>query len=98
YALPDRRVEDPGIGLSIELPPGWVVLRPDNPFVGRPRARFSLANPGAGAYGAVSVVARPRFMDDLDGHLGEILQERLPRQPSLREGGRSDVQLGRGQG
>jgi len=37
-------------------------------------------------------------MDDLDGHLGEILQERLPRQPSQREGGRSDVQLGRGQG
>jgi hypothetical protein len=47
-------------------------------------------------FGAVSVVARPRFMDDLDGHLSELLQERLPRQPSQREGERSDAQLGRG--
>jgi hypothetical protein len=97
YALPDRRVEAPEIGLSIDLPAGWVALRPDNPFVDRPGSRVRLANPGVGAYGSIAVVARPQFMDDLDGHLAEILQERLPRQPSQREGDRADVQLGRGQ-
>jgi hypothetical protein len=98
YALPDRRVEDPEFGLAVDLPAGWVSLRPDNPFVARPGARLRLANPAAGVYGAVSVVPRPRFMDDLDGHLSELLQERLPRQPSQREGGRSDIQLGKGRG
>jgi hypothetical protein len=37
-------------------------------------------------------------MDDLDAHLDELLQERLPRVPSQKEGERSDVQLGRGRG
>jgi len=98
YALPDRRVEDPEVGLSIELPAGWVALRPDNPFVERRGLRVRLASPAVSAFGAVTVVARPRFMDDLDGYLAEILQDRLPRQPSMREGARADVQLGRGQG
>jgi hypothetical protein len=98
HALPDRRVEDAEFGLSIELPAGWVALRPDNPYVGDPAARVRLAHPAAAAFGAVSVVARPRYMDDLDAHLAEILRDRVPRQPSMREGARSDVQLGRGQG
>ena len=96
YALPDRRVEDAELGLSIELPAGWVALRPENPFVTLSGARIRLANGAAGTFGAVSMVPRPRFMDDLDGHLGELLQDRLPRQPSQREGERSFVQLGRG--
>jgi hypothetical protein len=37
-------------------------------------------------------------MDDLDAHLDELLQERLPRLPSQKEESRSDVQLGKGQG
>ncbi|HXK12651.1 MAG TPA: GYF domain-containing protein [Vicinamibacteria bacterium] len=98
YALPDRRIEDAELGLSIDLPPGWVALRPENPFVGRPGARARLANAGAGVFGAIFVAVRPAFMDDLDGHLAELLQERLPRQPSQKEGERSDVQLGRGKG
>lgn len=98
HALPDRRVEDAEAGLAIDLPAGWVALRPDNPFVVRPAARLRLAQPAASVFGAVSVAVRPRQMDDLDAHLDELLQERLPRLPSQKEGGRSDVQLGRGRG
>jgi hypothetical protein len=98
HALADRRVEDPATGLVVELPSGWVALRPDNPLVDRPGARLLLAQPAAGAFGAISVAVRPRQMDDLDAHLDELLQERLPRQPSQEEGERSDVQLGRGRG
>jgi hypothetical protein len=98
HALADRRVEDPVAGLAIELPAGWVALRPDNPFVVRPGARFRLAQPALSVFGAISVAVRPRQMDDLDGHLDELLQERLPRLPSQKETGRSDVQLGKGQG
>jgi len=98
YALPERRVEEPQAGLVVELPAGWVALREDNPFVSRPGARLRLARPAAGAFGAVSVAVRPRQMDDLDAHLDELLQERLPRMPSQKVGERSDVQLGRGRG
>jgi hypothetical protein len=98
YALPERRVEEPQAGLVVELPPGWVTLREDNPFVSRPGSRLRLAQPGAGAFGAVSLAVRPRQMDDLDAHLDDLLQERVPRMPSQKVGGRSDVQLGRGRG
>jgi hypothetical protein len=98
HALADRRVEDPEAGLVIELPTGWMALRPDNPFVVRPAARLRLAQPAASVFGAVSVVVRPRQMDDLDAHLDDLLQDRLPRLPSQREAGRSDVQLGKGRG
>ena len=98
HALADRRVEDPQAGLVVELPAGWVALREDNPFVSRTGSRLRLAQPSAGAFGAVSVAVRPRQMDDLDAHLDELLQERLPRMPSQKEGARADVQLGRGRG
>ena len=98
YALADRRVEEPQAGIVVELPAGWVALREDNPFVSRPGSRMRLAQPVAGAFGAVSVAVRPRQMDDLDAHLDELLQERLPRMPSQKEGERADVQLGRGRG
>jgi hypothetical protein len=98
YALADRRVEDKEAGLLIDLPTGWMALRPDNPFVVRPATRLFLAQPAASAFGAISVAVRPRQMDDLDAHLDELLQERLPRLPSQREAGRSDVQLGKGRG
>jgi hypothetical protein len=98
WALADRRIEDPGVGLTAELPPGWVALREDNPFVVRPGARLRLAQPAVGIFGAVTMKGEPRLMDDLDGYLDERLQERMPRQPSQKEGARVDVQLGRGQG
>ena len=98
HALAERRVEDPGAGLVVELPPGWVALRPDNPFVEQRGARLRLAQPAARVFGAVSMAVRPRFMDDLDGYLDEVLQDRLPRLPSQKAGSRSEVQLGRGRG
>jgi hypothetical protein len=96
YALADRRVED--ADLVVDLPVGWSALRAENPFVSRPGAHLALAQPAIRALGAVSVAVRPRQMDDLDAHLDELLQDRLPRVPSQKEGARSDVQLGKGRG
>jgi hypothetical protein len=98
YAIADRRVDDPAAGFAVDLPPSWMALRDDNPFVVRPGALLRVADPTASAFGAVTREARPRLMDDLDGYLDEVLQERLPRQPSQKPGERTPVQLGRGQG
>jgi hypothetical protein len=98
YALAERRVEDAGSGLVVELPAGWLALRNENPYVVRPGARLALAQPAKSVFGAVSLAVRPAMMDDLDAHISELLQQRLSRQPSQAEGARSDVQLGRGRG
>jgi len=98
YALAERRVEDPGSGLVVELPAGWWALRGENPYVVRPGARLGLAQPAKGVFGAISVAVRPAMMDDLDAHLAEVLQQRLSRQPSQRESARGELQLGRGRG
>ncbi|MGE5126984.1 MAG: GYF domain-containing protein [Betaproteobacteria bacterium] len=97
-ATPDRRLEDREAGLVLELPSGWVALRPGNRYVTAADARMRLAQPGVPAFAALTVAARPRLMDTLDAYLDELLQERLPRQPSIKEAGRADVQLGRGRG
>ena len=97
-ALPERRLEDHDAGLVVDLPPGWLALRPGNPYVADPDARVRLARPSLPAFASISLLARPRLMDALDAHLDSLLQERLPRQPSTKEAGRADVQLGRGRG
>jgi hypothetical protein len=98
HALPDRRVEDREAGLVVDLPAGWVALRAGNPYVSDADARLRLARPSLPAFASVSMAVRPRLMDALDAHLDALLQERLPRQPSTKETGRADVQLGRGRG
>ena len=98
HALPDRRIEDKSVGLVADLPRGWLALRPDNPYVTAPEAILRLAEPSVPVFASVTVVARPRHMDALDLHLDELLQDRVPRQPSMKPGARADVQLGRGKG
>jgi hypothetical protein len=98
HALADRRVEERETGLALDLPTGWVALRPDNPFVVTRGARVSVAEPALRAFGAIRVEARPQLMSELDRHLDALVQERLPIQPSLKEISRADVQLGRGRG
>jgi hypothetical protein len=98
YALADRRVGGRELGFVVDLPPGWVALREDNPFVITRGARLRVAHPALGAFGAVRAEPHPELMGDLDRHLDAVVQGLLPRQPSLVEQGRSDIQLGRGRG
>jgi hypothetical protein len=98
YATSERRVEDAQAGLVADLPPGWIALRPDNPYVPATSGRLRLAQPAVPVFAGVAVAASPRHMDDLDAHLDDLLRERLPRRPSMKAGARADVTLGRGQG
>ena len=98
HALADRRIGDARMGFVVDLPPGWVALGEDNPYVVTRGARLFVSNPTLEAFGAAQASTRPDFMGDLDRHIDLLLQERLPTQPSQREVDRSDVQLGRGRG
>jgi hypothetical protein len=98
HSLADRRLADPSLGFVVDLPPGWMALADDNPYVVTRGARLRLAEPALGAFATAQVEVHPELMGDLDRHLDAVLQAMRPAQPSLREEGRSDVQLGRGQG
>jgi hypothetical protein len=98
HALPERRLGDARIGFVVDLPPGWVALRADNPYVVTRGARLAVSYPALDAFGAAQSRPHPELMGDLDRLIDLLLQERVPSQPSLREDGRADVQMGRGQG
>jgi hypothetical protein len=98
HAIADRRVGDERLGFVVDLPPGWVALRDDNPYVVTRGARLSVAYPALDAFGAAQAAPHPELMGDLDRHIDSLLQEWVPSRPSIREVGRSDVQLGRGRG
>jgi hypothetical protein len=98
HAIADRRVGDAQLGFVVDLPAGWVALRDDNPYVVTRGARLSVSYPALDAFGAAQAEPHPELMGDLDRHIDLLLQERVPSQPSLREVGRVDVQLGRGRG
>lgn len=98
YALADRRLGDARLGFVIDMPPGWVALPEDNPFVVTRGASLRVSQPSFEAFGAAQDRALPELMGDLDAQIDLLLQERLATRPSQREVGRSDVQLGRGRG
>jgi hypothetical protein len=97
YAVADRSLADAELGLSIELSPGWVALRPDNPLIADPNARMRLAQPSIATIALVTVESLPRFTGPLDAYLDRGIAQKRLLMPSLKETGRSDLRFARGQ-
>jgi hypothetical protein len=97
YATAERAVSDPETGLSIELPPGWVSLRPDNPLVTDASARIKLAQPALGAVLSLTSESLARFTGPLDAYADRVLAQKRLLMPSLKESGRSDLRFAKGQ-
>lgn len=96
WATPDRRFSDDALGVSVELPPGWLILKKGNPLVAAPpEARLVLAEPRAGAFAYFVSDSPARGLASLDEYLSRFLQSRRKLQPSLRELSRSDASVGR---
>jgi GYF domain 2 len=94
-AIPDRRLADASLGLSFEVPRGWVILKKDNTLVKAPAdARVVVAQPRTGGYGYLVAENSPRAIANLDQYLDRLLAERRKAVPSLKELGRSDAMVG----
>jgi hypothetical protein len=98
YALPDRTLADAATGLAVELPQGWVALRPDNPLVTDANARLPVAQPARGVVASLTSESLPRFTGPLDAYADRVLAQKRLLQPSLKETGRSDLRFAKGQG
>ncbi|HKC14315.1 MAG TPA: GYF domain-containing protein [Vicinamibacteria bacterium] len=96
WVTPDRAFTDDTLGVSFQVPPGWRILKKDNPLVAAPPdARLALAQPRLGGFGFFVAESSPSGVASLDQYLNQLQAARRRSVPSLRETGRSDVAVGR---
>jgi hypothetical protein len=91
FGTPERSFSDEGLGLRLDLPDGWIVLRPDNPLFHAPDARLRLAHPGQGSFGRLFAEPNPRGSSSLDEMLDRAVGNWQLLASGLREDGRKDV-------
>ncbi len=96
YAQPEQRYEDASLGLSLEPPKGWMILRPDNPFLsGPPEARVLLYSPRSEAAGYLAVESGSQGVSTLDEYLERVLARQKTILKSATEAGRADLTVGK---
>jgi hypothetical protein len=88
----ERAYADATLGLKLDLPRAWSILRPDHGFFTAPaNARVPLAEPAAGAFGFLAVDTPARGYASLDAYLDRVLEERRRAEPSLNPLRREDA-------
>ena len=91
----ERRYADDTLGLKMELPRRWSILRPNHGFFTPiASARLSLAEPSAGAFGFLAVETPARGYASLDAFLDRVLEERRRTESSLNPLRREDAPPG----
>jgi hypothetical protein len=95
WESPDRRFDDDVLGLSLELPEGWVSLKPGNPLVAAPeQARATFAQPRLGGYGYLVAEPAPRGVATPDQYLDVLFARRKEKRPSLEQKERANALVG----
>jgi hypothetical protein len=88
----ERSHVDAALGLKVDLPRGWSILRPDHGFFTPPaNTRLSLAEPKAGAFGYLAIDTPARGHVSLDAYLDRVFEERRAAEPSLNPLRREDA-------
>jgi hypothetical protein len=92
----ERRFTDETLGVTLDVPPGWVILKPGNPLFAAPEdAKVACAQARVGAFAYFVSESAPKGIGSLDAYLDRILANRRKAVPSLRDLGRSDITVGR---
>ena len=94
WASADRRFTDDALGLTLDIPEGWVALEPGNPLVAAPaEARLTLAQPRQRGFGYVVAEPAPRGVATAEQYLDRVVGRR-PARAGLEVGQRSNALLG----
>jgi hypothetical protein len=93
-ALADRRFADAAAGLSLTVPDGWFLLRPDSTLLVAPQARAKLAHPAFGAFAILVLEAQPPGVMTLDAFLDRTVDGRRALFSDFKELGRRDTRVG----
>jgi hypothetical protein len=95
WASPDRRFTDGALGLTLEVPGGWVALKPGNPLVPAPaEARLTLAQPRHGGFGFLVAEPAPRGVATAEQYLNHLVARRRAERPGYESGPRANALVG----
>jgi len=95
WASPEQRFSDDAMGLTLDLPEGWVALRDGNPLVAAPEGtRVTLAQPRLEGYGYLIAEPAPRGVATPDQYLDVLFARRKEKTPSLEEKERGNAVIG----
>jgi hypothetical protein len=91
----EQRFADPTLGVSLELPPGWLVMKKDAGLIAPPAdAKAAFAHPRQEGFGYFAAATSPAGVASLDAWLDRVLGERRKVQPGLKEDERAEVAVG----
>ncbi len=94
-SVPDRRFTDDSLGVSVDVPRGWVILQAGNPLVtAPPEARVTLAHPRSGGFGFLTAESSPGGIGSIDQYLDRVWAARQRERPTLKQTGRADLNVG----
>jgi hypothetical protein len=95
WSTPERRFADDGLGLTLDAPDGWVLLKPGNPLVQAPKdARVTLAIPRHGGAAYVVTEPAPRAVATADQYLNKLAARRRAERPGFEARQRVNAILG----
>ena len=95
WTAAERAWSDGALGLALEPPPGWVVLKPGNPVVAASAdTPVTLAQPRRGGLAWLVAGPAPRGVATPDQYLDAIASRRRAERPGWRETGRENAVVG----
>jgi hypothetical protein len=93
-AAGETRFRDESVGVSVELPAGWLLLRPESKLFMAPQARARFAHPAVGAYAALTVENVPPGVLHLDAYIDRVVELRRALISDYRDLGRAEATVG----
>ncbi len=95
WTSPDRRFTDEALGLTLEVPRGWVVLRAGNPIAPAPAdARLTLAQPRLGGLAWLLTGPAPQGVASAEQYLQRVIARRRAERPGFEAGPQENALVG----
>ena len=95
WATAEHRYTDQALGLTLDLPEGWVALKPGNPLVPAPaEAKVTFASPRRGGFGYLVTEYLPRGVATPAQYLTYRMARRHAERASLEEQGTGSATVG----
>ena len=94
-ASAEREYDDPAAGLSIAVPPGWVILEKDAEMYSEVPSKVTLADPEAGTVAFLNQEGKPPGLLTLDHYLDAVLARLRESGLSAEQSERRDAMVGR---
>ena len=88
----ERRFSDPAMGVSLDIPPGWRMLKPEQDLVPNPPdAPVAMGHPDTGVLAYLVLESPSRGYLSLDDFLDRVVDARRRVNPSVRPSTRTDA-------